>query len=242
MEINKERVIWHYTSIKALYNILESKVLWLGNIKQMNDTREIEYFINKIVREGVKKKLELNNKKEKIGQLDELFDKQIKCNKDKSIYAMCFIEDKDNAAQWERYAQNAEGVSIGVDYKTLEKISQESSYLYLQPVFYEKSVLDHEHIQNIYDYLLTGKIKGFENIDELFSNIYACAGAFKHPSFKIESEIRLISLPYDKYNNIQYKNMENNIKQYYIFELNVKLDELIKSIIIGPKSSQNVYI
>ena len=43
-----EARLYHYTSIASLIGILSKKELWLGNTANMNDKKEIVYFIEEL--------------------------------------------------------------------------------------------------------------------------------------------------------------------------------------------------
>ena len=84
--------------------------------------------------------------------------------------------------------------------------------------------------------------KKFHTLD----NLALCALIHKHPTFTAEKEIRIA--PYfvtDNDSHIEYKTF-NIIKEFYILDLqkvleteNMHREDIINSIIIGPRSSQN---
>ena len=89
-------------------------------------------------------------------------------------------------------------------------------------------------------------LEGFSNLDGFIDNLALCALIHKHPTFTVEKEIRIA--PYfvtDNDSHIEYKTF-NIIKEFYILDLqkvleteNMHREDIINSIIIGPRSSQN---
>lgn len=211
----------------------------------MNDAEEMLYFIDTVVKDGVKRKLIENNKEDEFQKLEKLVNDQKNKRKDKVILAVCFSSNEDEASQWDRYAKNGEGVSIGFNKELFEKVI-DGNYLWIQKVSYEESDENNFFVDNLYNYITEGKTINFdENIDELFDKIWTYSAAYKHPSFKLEGETRLMTLP-NVEENIEFKVFQNHIKKYFILRIKdlcnnkkVKYTDLIEKIIIGPKSKQN---
>lgn len=105
---------------------------------------------------------------------------------------------------------------------------------------------DHELYKLLSSYISTGILEGFSNLDGFIDNLALCALIHKHPTFTAEKEIRIA--PYfvtDNDPHIEYKTF-NIIKEFYILDLqkvleteNMHREDIINSIIIGPRSSQN---
>ena len=55
--IGEKEILWHYTDYTAFDGILANGEIWLGNVRNMNDAEEMLYFIDTVVKDGVKKKL-----------------------------------------------------------------------------------------------------------------------------------------------------------------------------------------
>ena len=243
--IGEKEILWHYTDYTAFDGILANGEIWLGNVRNMNDAEEMLYFIDTVVKDGVKKKLIESENVNKFNELEKIVNAQKQKRKDKVTLAACFSSYEDEASQWDRYAKNGEGVSIGFNKELFEKVI-EGNHLRIQKVSYEEKEENNKFIDELYQYLLTGKTISYEdNIDELFDKIWTYSAAYKHPSFKLESETRLMTLP-NVEENIEFKVFQKHIKKYYIFKIkeacekkNIKFTDLIEKIIIGPKSKQN---
>ena len=102
---NYGKSLYHYTSIAACVGILKEKKLWLGSTAAMNDKLEIVCFIDKL-----QKAVCEDIKPDKRKDCDLFFEKIYSRLKNEYPYAICFSTLNDNAAQWERYADDAHGV------------------------------------------------------------------------------------------------------------------------------------
>ncbi|MDN0044930.1 DUF2971 domain-containing protein [Mediterraneibacter glycyrrhizinilyticus] len=238
----KGKKLYHYTGFPVLEGIMNKGELWLCNVKSMNDTKEMLHYMD-CLEDSVCKKLS-DEQKEKA---HNLFDDQLKKLKDKPVYASSFSCLKDDAAQWERYASNGEGICLTFNAEKLEKVCR--GHAILQTVFYTKNANKSAHASLIRDYVVTGKVNDIEwgSIEGIFENSWASSSAYKHDSFKSEKEVRVVSLPFSiKYflGEPRYKIEGWGIREYYILDLNknedIPIQDLIKEVTIGPRSKATV--
>ena len=233
---NENNYLYHYTNYIALKGILENKELWLSNVRSMNDTSEMLHFMN-CLRVAVK-----NECIGKEAEVDCLFDNQINRLKKEQAYSLSLSELYDDAAQWERYANNGKGILIKFNVSKLKKIL-ENKKLILQEIFYRDEVTKHQAKTDIVLYVLKGQTFDFSSIDSAFENAWAASIAFKHPSFQNEREKRVTLLSFwAKYYEEQPKyNMESwGIREYYPLKIsdenNNVVAGLIEEIMIGPRA------
>ena len=59
---------------------------------------------------------------EKANEIDSIFDEAMQNNEGHYPLAMCFSKLKDDAAQWERYGDNARGVMLAFNVENLSKL------------------------------------------------------------------------------------------------------------------------
>lgn len=234
--------MYHYTSLASLIGILHKKELWLGNTANMNDKLEIIDFIEKLRRAVLD-----DISPVKIDDCNLFFEKlhnRLKCE---YPYAICFSKLKDNAAQWERYADNAYGACIVFDTTEFMNLIYYSGALFGE-VFYEYDIKQHEHYKVLKNYFNTGVLNGFSNEIGEMDNLLACAYMYKHESFCTESELRLTTLWNHKIvgSEFSFEMVNGKLKkvlklslQELCSEENVDFEELIDSIIIAPRSEQN---
>lgn len=233
---NENNYLYHYTNYIALKGILENKELWLSNVRSMNDTSEMLHFM---------KCLRLAVKRECIGkeaEVDSLFDNQIERLKKEQAYSLSLSELYDDAAQWERYANDGKGVLIKFNVGKLKELL-DNRKLVLQKIFYRDDVSNHQVKADIVLYILEGHTFDFNSIDGAFENAWASSVAFKHSSFKNEKEKRIMLMSFfAKYYEEEPKyNMEDwGIREYYPLKIvddnNNLIPGLIEEIMIGPRA------
>ena len=248
MESTKIESLFHYTDFNAMRGIIVNGEIWLWNLRRMNDSQEMQYFITEL-KAALRKKLpaELHQK------MNTMFSENLKDFNSISSYAACFSEYSDDAAQWARYAKNGMGVCIEFDKEMLEKIG-ESAHTPLCKVNYSKSVEDLEIVQELANLVENEMNKPQMNADEhrleekraIFNKLITSSPLFKHPSFISEKEYRLVSLPYNAQEYLGKPHFfveENNIKKYYILplkevckNLGYKYSDLFRQIFIGPQA------
>lgn len=234
--------LYHYTSFASLIGILSKKELWLGNTANMNDKSEIVDFIEKL-----QKAVSSNIYPEKIDDCNIFFEKLHNRLKSEYPYAICFSKLKDNAAQWERYTDDAHGVCIVFNTSEFMNLFYYSGALFSE-VFYEYNIMQHEHYKILKNYFNTGVLNGFSNEIGEMDNLLACAYMHKHESFCTESELRLTTLwnhkitgsdfSFEMVNGKLKKVLKVSLKEL-CSEENVDFEELVDSIVIAPRSEQN---
>lgn len=126
-------IIYHYTSLRALYDIIKTKSLLLTSLNSMNDPSEGSYSPENFICD-----LDLNtfnfpekttnDTKNFINLLKQTVEKNkttfIKCcNFPTEPYVFSFSTKKDNLSHWERYADDMKGVCISFDIKEIEELN-----------------------------------------------------------------------------------------------------------------------
>lgn len=222
---------------------MKSKQFWLGNTATMNDKKEVKYFI-----ELLQGALDENIPSDKLSQCDSFFQKVYARIDDEYPYAMCFSRLEDDAAQWERYADNAEGVCIIFNTKNIMCAFYEE-YLLFGDVYYDFDIKQHQHYKILYDYFATGKLNGFSNETGQIDNAIACGYSHKHRSFRSEQEIRAVTLwnHIPKHAIAETECVRGIIKKFLKFdmekrctEVGLTFEDLFEGIVIGPKSAQDI--
>ncbi len=246
-------LIYHYTNFVALEGILFGEGIRLCCSKEMNDSQEVEHFI-KILEKAVLQRCEKIGRQDLSTIVEKNFSDQKEKRKNDVTYLVSFSEWEDDAAQWERYGNGGYGVAIGFDLKELERALQHY-FVMCNKVFYDKSAENHKLIADILD-AINGKFPtchGFDTIDGIFDNVWGCAVAHKNPSFASEREYRIMTLPswrgkrHDKLGEFKMVTTPSQIKKCLYFdwkkgciEHKIPFENLIKRIVIGPKSYQDL--
>ncbi len=248
-EVNKRIVehhyepnLYHYTSIASLVGILSKKEIWLGNTANMNDKKEIVDFIEKL--QGAVSK-DINP--QKIDKCKTFFEELYSRLRNEYPFAISFSTLKDNAAQWERYADDAHGACIVFDTSRLLNLFWYSG-AFIYEVFYQYDIRQHKHYKILKDYFNTGKLEKLSNDAGEMDNLLGCAYLHKHESFCTESEMRLSTLWGQKIAESKYdfEVINGKVKKVLKVSLeklcaeeNIDFEDLIDSIVIAPRSEQN---
>lgn len=235
------KTLWHYTDINALNGIINAKEIWFGSTANMNDKEELNGFIGDLKREvfaciGY----------ENIPQAEFVFEQIKKRVLIEYPFAFCVSKACDDVAQWERYAQDGQGVAVVFNTELLYKLIF-YNYFIMDEEYYGYNAKQHEMKKILVDYILKDKMGAFPDLDGLIDNLILCAMIHKHKSFMAEQEVRIS--PYfvkENDSHLQYKVL-NTIKRVYIMDLGklcekekISLEDLIDSIVLGPKSQQNI--
>lgn len=218
--------LYHYTSIDAMRGILGDKELWLSNVLSMNDSSECSNFINRLIKNL---KTELDSKYE----ADIVcFANKIKQNlKENTPFVGCFSKLEDNAAQWERYADNAKGVCIEFDRLAFEKMIKICGGLCLEDIEYRYNIKKHDNYNNVKRWIVNTELPaGCKDEKGLISNIIVCSYFHKHKSFSTEEEVRVAQLSNKSFVRHEFKYNNGIVKELRIMNLGKMCDMAIMSI------------
>ena len=204
-----DEIVYHYCSVEAMYGIFSSKSFWLTFLESSNDTSELK-LAAKSIKEAIS---ELKNGYPN-GEYDEIFNKIEIAPKDNSYnkykpryryYGVSLVKEKDSLTHWERYANNAGGVCIGMNIAIIKELLDSYgiieiffNWLQSNPIKYSNK----EQIEFAKSSIeadikgLSEKLKGFRNVDHICSFIYyrtlsALKPLYKHQGFESEKEHRI---------------------------------------------------
>lgn len=234
------KLIYHYTSFETFYKIIESGNFWLGNLSNMNDTSEMFHFIS-LLQDSTLRRLSYD--KTATATCKNFFDKVFEKMNRGSFFAASFSTALDDAAMWERYGDRGRGVCLAVDTSKIFELIHGFSMI-LNEEFYTSNADNHKFVSLIAEYCLTGNLETFSSEAGLVDNIIATSILHKSPSFKSEQEIRLaIIIENGKLTpgSICFCPTGHRIRKVLVFNVadNLKSDNLINKVIIGPCSKQN---
>ena len=235
------KTLWHYTDIGALNGIINTREIWLGSAANMNDKEELNGFISDLESEVYKQIGQVN-----IKESESVFEKIKRRLTAEYPFIFCVSRAYDDAAQWERYAQRGQGVAIVFNTEILYKLIFYNHFI-ISEEYYGYNAKQHEMKNLLVDYILEGKMNAFSDLNGLIDNLLLCAMIHKHKSFSAEREVRIS--PYfvkENDSHLQYK-VFNTIRRVYIMNLDelckkeeIVFEDLISSIVLGPKSQQNI--
>ena len=242
-----DQLLYHYTDYTSLDGIINKRELRVNNVLNMNDAKEMDLFISGLF-DAVKKRFEQIGDEKMASSLDEV--QRIVKNHyfDLSAYAACFSESRDDAAQWERYANRGKGVCLCFRKAMLEKLT--GTAISLTKVTYQNDMDDHPLAEKLFELLKSRTyLRDAMELKKIVVEVCRNSAAYKHPSFASESEYRLVVMPSDVKSlqlKPQYHVARERIKKYYPLDLNrmcrrggVKIEDLITEVMIGPESTQS---
>ncbi len=237
----------------ALEGILFKDGLRLHSYKDMNDKKELFHFVE-MAEKSVIKRCKSEKKQEWIENAKIIFSEEKIKRKNDEVYLASFSEWEDDAAQWERYGCMGQGVAIAFDYEKLKEVAR-CYFLICNRVFYGKTADSHNITDDIMDVLDNHypTKHGLNDRDAIFENMWAFAAAHKNASFESEKEYRILTLPtwngkrFDRLGEIHMVTTPAQIKRCLCLDLkkgcseqNIHFDNLVKKIVIGPKSNVKV--
>lgn len=142
MEAEKT-IFYHYTSISALYEIVNTKTLLLSGVQSLNDMEEASYSIEDFERDF---KTLYENEEDRFlkffyenGFLPKKkeFEEMASIEIDPFVFSLS--KRYDNLAHWDRYADSRKGVCIGIDISKLNEIAFiASGFVQICPIIYNE--------------------------------------------------------------------------------------------------------
>lgn len=197
--------IYHYTSPEGLEGILTSNSLHFTNIYFLNDKSEMIYtheLLKKILpdlqNEINPELLQEINKRADYVTCSNYYNEESEVLFREDFYIASFSTDSDNLALWNNYTKNDNKIGYNIAFDVLkliefvkffdeEKIFEGSLVCY-DPDKQKNLITEQIREANIY-YTEENK-QGI--LKELFENFITDSLFFKHPSFAIENEFRII--------------------------------------------------
>ena len=241
--------IYHYTSLVAFLGMITNKKkLWLGNASSMNDKNELRDFINNLRNVVIG-----DNDNPFYEDYERFFAEVTEYLKDHFPYIMSFSRRRDDAAQWERYADSAKGLCLAVNTENLAKVLWSLKLpAHMLDVFYDYDPREHQFVSIIRDVVEKGRLLGFSSKEGLIDNIVATAASYKHMSFQSEDEIRAVIFSYpgnSNYVTYEYELIRDRLKEFAKIDLGdacesvgIAIEDLFDGIIVGPRSEQDIRV
>lgn len=201
-----KRLYYHYCSIEKFQKILDSKVLWLCDLTDSNDTEEVSRTFENIW-EIVKSKLLASDlDKDIVKQEIDILDRQYQIEiMNTTPFGVCFCKYPDIHQQWLEYGDRTRGVVLGFDISWFDNMSKQRphpSTIFEKSIGYEDVLYHNDEIENglydicynsIRDHGLSAWILG--GILPTFKHY---AAFIKNPTFFGEKETRIVYYPQEE--------------------------------------------
>ena len=233
------KYLYHYTSLPAFINMIKTHEIWLSNSGGMNDVKETRFFV-----ECIEEQLKDYGRSNFFKCIYEDIENNYQ-------YVLSLSTERDDAAQWERYADAAQGVCIVFDVEELVKCLYGYSNFMFNRVYYNDDVTNSLYYKIIKEYFETGRISTYSSEKALIASLLDAANLQKHPSFKHECEIRITTKEKSGQNGISVdiKELGGVVKKVVVLKLDMmgaklgsSFEKTINSVILGPKTRQNILV
>jgi len=208
MKKQNENIVYHYCSLEAFYSIIKEKSFWLFSLDSSNDLKEMTEaakIINKVLKEKNYKNM---NKPNVITH---------------EFYSLSCTKKKDNALHFCKYADNENGVCLGIDTIVFEKYLEETlsldlyrDYLSFQDVIY----MDGQEKMEIRNYL-DNKLHSIEHPEKMENKILKTlwSGASEQQKKEFRERIPTNALSHFK-PRLKIKNYKDESEVRILFDRN----------------------
>lgn len=226
----------HYTDVNAVHSILSNQVLWLTDIRFLNDTVEMQQGIThlKSSLEWLKNnnKFTAQNHIKTIEIIESFLNSTISDLEESSIFVFSFSNAYDRLSQWRSYGY------YGIEF---DEAMLKEHKIFIEPCFYEEQDINLRATRFLLDSItkINEEIDSHEgcitelSIDEIAS-LTKLAATFKNQAFFEEEETRIIVSDID---TTKYRIKNDKLIPYV--ELACPLD-CIKAIHVGPMIDQEL--
>jgi hypothetical protein len=226
--------LYHYTTQAGLLGIAKDRVLWMTDIRHLNDSTEFDYAIG-FVRGKIDLKLREEKDSHRRAFLSSLNDQLIRFEA-YTRYVVCFSRDGDSLSQWRAYTDNGVGFAVAVKDKVLESMADDQFHHLI------KCVYDPDEQNEIINKLFSVIESKFEpdwippeNNGLFFFLLFQVAGAMKHPSFKDEQEWRVVSIDARPPDALKFRPSKSRLVPYTELDLEAQDGYLgVSEIVVGP--------
>lgn len=163
----------HFTTLKALLNILKEGRIRMYNLREMDDPRELNYATENL---GIK----YTCKYEKAWKTDGYYAL--------SMFKKSIEKQKKSLNAWRTYGDDGNGVALELTFH--KKHAQYWHGFALSRMYYGEKGFEHfKQFQNAYKHFQEEVGFGIDNFDELFNLVW---GFHKTGTYTTEDEVRLL--------------------------------------------------
>lgn len=258
-KLNANETIYHYCSLETLLNILKNNTIRITDITKMNDYSEKKWFYKNVIDSITEPNFLQNYHFPNLDQINSALKNVSETwtgyllPETYQEYIMCFSSDGDILSQWRGYANDGQGVAIGFNKETIEKLAVENNTHTCFSLKKVEYIEDFQTLKPIFSIMAlfikesSNDISKYEDI--IIENIRKHdIASTKNPAFKEEKEWRLIFNPDNlnepdkkfSINNFiitktNYRATDNKIIGYKDIDFSYYKNKIINRIILGPK-------
>lgn len=245
---NMKKILYHYCSVDAFFNIITNSSLWFSDVQKSNDYQECivcREIVNKSIEEYVEDDVQA------LKAWKTWYKNGVEANSALRAFCACLTEGQDQLSQWTEYANDGKGMAIGFDKEILEELNLISEHhLAFGQVIYNNTQEYAEEI--IEDNIEKLQYKGVGHVALELSQDYKMKFPFvKNRCFQDEKEWRIVicsqigkyNFPGSdkiKFSKIKYRTTNDKLIPHIEMDFGKVKQSFIKEIWIGPKSEVEV--
>lgn len=191
LEYKPHGTLHHYTTEEGFLGIIESKKIWLSDLKTSNDPRELTFGIDRITPKIYK--ILSGCSAEKYIYIRRLLSKTLSYFKHSRLYSASFSTKGDDINMWRNYSNNGEGICIGFRPRSITDMAGR-----LQKIEYVATDIDSDIdliIQDMLKPIIYAKDINILSADseiDISSNLITLLSRMKHHTWRYEDEVRLV--------------------------------------------------
>lgn len=226
-------MLYHYTSLDALVQIVPTKSLRATDIHYLNDSSELKHASQRFLAEVRRLEDDPNQDKIVLSQLAEWL--RTRLSDGYLVFVVCFTEEGDLLSQWRGYTPHAKGVSLGFSHEHLLACASRQSFEFGRCI-YEPALQDEIARRAVRAVLAAATRAGparqseahpsqsyYPAFQEAEPHLLRIAALLKHDAFEAECEWRAVSPAVSDYvkAEIAYRPGRTTLVPYVEFGLNV---------------------
>lgn len=215
MSQNTPRVLYHYCSLSTFKNIIDTRSVWLSDIRRSNDSLELKWIMGKCQLHIIEawtsyvKVVQAERGMDIVtldhfNQFDDLYNlaKRYDAEDDTKNWVFCLSQKSDDLGQWRGYADDGKGIAIGFNSSVLKQINYIGNKVRNASIDFkfDKVHYSKREIKSFFENIIgLSKITKDMSPEEVLGYIkralgysYIFAPLYKSDSFKDEQEWRIV--------------------------------------------------
>jgi hypothetical protein len=196
--------LYHYTTLKGLLGIVESRTLWASDIRYMNDSAEMKHAADLIKKDIARRIAEGHPNPKLLNQFQYWIGHRIVHGH--MLFSASFRSNGNLLSQWRGYSTHGKGVSVGFDPDQVLECALAQSFqvarciydpgeqerLVAEVVDAMEALADEQGECDDSD-LRPPEQSYYDSFEGIESDVLRIAAVLKHPAFQEEEEWRVVS-------------------------------------------------
>jgi hypothetical protein len=239
VEIARDKIIYHYTSIEAIQSIFSRKELWASDVRFLNDARELMYGYNlfREIATILSEEIDDDDARDLVEGIITSVNLEFQ-----TAFAGCLCKNPDLLSQWRGYGRSGVGFNLGFSTQYLLDLP----IIKLRRVLYDKNAqtkVIQEILGEIFRHarLYAASLNDAEKSawqKHVARHVEALVVVFKHEAFAEEREFRIYVASNDVPESwvVQHRPFRDLILPYLCINLTPVWPRVIAEIWVGPNN------